>query len=410
MLKIRKMIARPKISIDLAIPNAGFVAAKNSTLLQLGSQIPLNNAFDKYSIIQSIKYLRADFLKVHYPNDLDKLLKPYLLLKGDNARQGATLEKTIAEASKFYYEKISSLDENIRIYESNYIKTATNPETIPVKRQEHLDQILERREQLIDQYNKLGTNIIDATENITYQRGIRTFVPEHRSNHVNPYNHRTLVAYTYHDTVTQPQVWTGASWEDLQSSSPVVPIERVETKSGELRFPKLDADIEALQYQIQAMEKLEDDLIFAEKVKNLKNIWLSHFDGLLADIVHAQKNYIDTYLVSTNSGTITAINKDLGEYFQAGEPIIRVEDPSNLYFVGIINAKDLMKIDDKFILTCNDLYDAKKNLVINLTIRSVRGHESDNDEWDVIFEAPNVGGLIPLNYTFDVHNCTLLRH
>jgi hypothetical protein len=56
-------------------------------------------------------------------------------------------------------------------------------------------------------------------------------------------------------------------------------------------------------------------------------------------------------------------------------------------------------------LTTKDLFEGGQPVTIVGSIVSVRGHEVDDDEWDVIVEIenPEVKGqrLLPLNYGFD---------
>lgn len=56
-------------------------------------------------------------------------------------------------------------------------------------------------------------------------------------------------------------------------------------------------------------------------------------------------------------------------------------------------------------MTLKSVFDDKKSRILDGKLLSIRGHEKDNDEWDLVLEIknPKADGrpLLPVNYQFD---------
>ena len=118
-----------------------------------------------------------------------------------------------------------------------------------------------------------------------------------------------------------------------------------------------------------------------------------------------QSNYAHTYLVPPIGGIVTSVYKDIGESVEPGEPILRVENDAYVLLVGIIQVRSAIWPGVKITLTAKDIFETGSTKKVTATIVSVRGHDADNDEWEIVAEAKNpyVTGkpTLPLNYHFD---------
>ncbi|MGK7958883.1 MAG: hypothetical protein AB4063_27020 [Crocosphaera sp.] len=94
-------------------------------------------------------------------------------------------------------------------------------------------------------------------------------------------------------------------------------------------------------------------------------------------------------------------------------PVLRIEDDKDLLLVGLINHRGSLRIGDKATIKTNDLFESGEELEFdNFEVVSIRGHDSDNDVWDVILQGKNPQDgsgrtILPINYQFDKDNVTV---
>jgi len=107
---------------------------------------------------------------------------------------------------------------------------------------------------------------------------------------------------------------------------------------------------------------------------------------------------------------VTAIYKDIGESVQAGEPVARIENDDTLLLVARVLSRQVLKIQAVATITTGDLFGAGQNLTLTGPIVAVRGHDAQNDEWDIVIRCPNSADpnlRVPLNYQFDRDDTTM---
>ena len=180
---------------------------------------------------------------------------------------------------------------------------------------------------------------------------------------------------------------------------------------SEFLHPTLTNSIRNSRAQVELMQQELADLLYSFRVDDLTNIWNNELGGLDQEVRKYQIALIRTFLLPPFSGVITAVYKDVGESVEAGEPILRIEDDEDLLFVGLINHRGSLKIGDKATIQTNDLFETGKSFEnpIEVKVVSIRGHNSDNDVWDVILQGKNPldetgKRILPLNYHFDKDN------
>lgn len=171
-------------------------------------------------------------------------------------------------------------------------------------------------------------------------------------------------------------------------------------------FPTLDNHIRNNRTQVDLLDEILGNSTYALRVLELAQIWKNELAMLDAEVAKLQFNYAHTFLVSPMPGIVTAVYKNAGESVQAGEPIVRVEDDEVILLVGSILCRSGVRLDDKVKVIIDNLFENGVPVQIDDgRIVAVRGHDSDNDEWEVIIEIKNPQSgnrrLLPLNYTFD---------
>jgi hypothetical protein len=163
--------------------------------------------------------------------------------------------------------------------------------------------------------------------------------------------------------------------------------------------------------QSDLMQEELSDALYAFRVNNLLQIWQNELNALDLEVQKFQISFVRTFLIPPFPGIITSVYKDIGESIQAGEPIIRIEDNRTLLLVGLINYRGLLSLGAKMTIKANDLFEDGKELEIkDVEVVSIRGHDSDNDIWDVILQCNNPldtttgTPTLPINYHFDRDN------
>ena len=178
-------------------------------------------------------------------------------------------------------------------------------------------------------------------------------------------------------------------------------------------FPTIDNHLRNNRAQTDLLDEILGNSTYALRVLELAEIWKNELALLDAEVAKLQFNYAHTFLVSPMAGIVTAVYKNAGESVQAGEPVVRVEDDEVLLLVGSILCRSGVRLEDKVKVVIDNLFENGVPVQIDDgRVVAVRGHDSDNDEWEVIIEIKNPpsGGrrLLPLNYTFDRDDTKLI--
>ncbi|MBP0019760.1 MAG: HlyD family secretion protein [Cyanobacteria bacterium SBLK] len=182
---------------------------------------------------------------------------------------------------------------------------------------------------------------------------------------------------------------------------------------SEFLHPKLTNTIRNSRVQVELMQQELTDSLYAFRVDDLTNIWNNELGGLDREVRKYQIALIRTFLLPPFKGVVTAVYKDVGESVEIGEPVLRIEDDEKLLLVGLINHRGSLRIGDTAIIKTNDLFESGKEFEIkDFKVVSIRGHNSDNDVWDVILQGKNPKDdngktILPINYQFDKDNVTV---
>lgn len=128
------------------------------------------------------------------------------------------------------------------------------------------------------------------------------------------------------------------------------------------------------------------------------------------DIKRLQVAYMDTMLVSPIDGVVTGVFRNIGDSVRAAQPVVRIENDIEIYLVGTLKCRGVLLIGQDISVTTN-LADTSLQRTVPGTVAAVRGHDSENDLWDVLILFDNrLGGdeaLLPINYNLDFDTTTI---
>jgi biotin carboxyl carrier protein len=185
--------------------------------------------------------------------------------------------------------------------------------------------------------------------------------------------------------------------------------ETTTTRGQDFRYPSVDSDFREIRHQIDLADELLAQEIFSLGVPQMGTILESELGVLNEEVFKAIVRYSQTYLYSPINGRIVAIYKDVGESVQAGEAVVRVENDERILLVGNLRIASAIELQASVTINCKNVFESEDHGKITGELVAVRGHDADDNEWEVIIEAKNEVELIgpgrtkklPINYHFD---------
>ncbi|MDT4737252.1 HlyD family secretion protein [Bradyrhizobium sp. WYCCWR 12699] len=171
---------------------------------------------------------------------------------------------------------------------------------------------------------------------------------------------------------------------------------------NEFWHPRLENKLEFERLQSVVVQEEARNAINALGVSSLEASLRRELEFIELEVLKNQVKLLNTYLLPSFPGVITAIYKDLGEHVQAGEPVLRIENDRRLYLYGFIQLRALPAIDQTVTIK-SKIFEGTVEKTYSAKVVSVRGHNTDDDEWELLLELDNPPGanFLPLNYGFD---------
>lgn len=155
------------------------------------------------------------------------------------------------------------------------------------------------------------------------------------------------------------------------------------------------------------MDQQFSQFMAGQNLPNLKQVFDNELQNIDLDVKRLQIAYLNTILMSPISGVITGIYKNPGDWVQAGEPVIRVENNQSVILVGTLAYQGPISIGRQLTVTTS-LFDSSSAPPIVANVIAVRGHPNEDDLWEVHAICDNVTvPLLPLNYHFDYDNTSV---
>jgi hypothetical protein len=173
------------------------------------------------------------------------------------------------------------------------------------------------------------------------------------------------------------------------------------------RIPSCESAAQNLRAQISLIDQQFAQFMSSQNLPHLKQVFDNELLGIDLDIKRLQIAYLDTILMSPIDGVITGIYKNAGDWVQAGEPVIRIEDNSSVNLVGTLRYQGSITIGSAVTVTTS-LFDSAGMPPLTGGVLAVRGHPDEDDLWDVHVLCANQGpSVLPINYQFDYDNTSV---
>ncbi|RUU33679.1 HlyD family secretion protein [Mesorhizobium sp. M6A.T.Ce.TU.002.03.1.1] len=169
--------------------------------------------------------------------------------------------------------------------------------------------------------------------------------------------------------------------------------------------PRLDNEVDFHQSSQAVHGELIKQELASFRLAHIERIMANELEAIDLEIRALQLNLAHTYLLSPFDGVVTALYKDVGESIEAGEPVLRIENDAVLLLVGQLQAAGMVRLGAAVTIAFEEAETGVQRQLPG-TVVSVRGHEADDDEWDIIVQTANPqmgasGRMVPLNYQFD---------
>lgn len=197
---------------------------------------------------------------------------------------------------------------------------------------------------------------------------------------------------------------TSTNSQTTQSSGSATQVQTIVNTDYGYRMPSVEALAQNHRARISLNNQLLAEYMQWGNLPHLPQVFGNELQALDLDVKRLQVAYLNTILMSPIDGVVTGICKNLGDPVRAGEPVVRVEDNSNVILVATLSYPDLISIGST-VTVQTPLFDSTnpKTKAIGSVI-AVRGHRYEDDQWDVLVSFNNIVNgkpVFPLNYHFD---------
>jgi HlyD family secretion protein len=168
------------------------------------------------------------------------------------------------------------------------------------------------------------------------------------------------------------------------------------------RTPLLDAQAQGLRAQISLLDQQMSQFMAGQNLPFLENVFNNNKQSMDLDVKQLQIAYLNTILMSPIGGVITGIYKNSGDWVQAGEPVIRIEDNTSVILAGTVAYQGLISIGSLLTVTTSLFGTLPAAPLPPAIVIAVRGRPNEDDLWDVHAICDNsTAPVLPLNYSFD---------
>lgn len=409
--KVRSLTVRPIQSVDLAFEMPGMISFQDFDKAKLGERINKPNLENEIYRFLNEADQSSGLFKYDAESILDKL-KGFVLFTLNNRALRASLKQAILLRANGFLEKYQYISKIQTFYNEVYANgdaSKSKIERLKILSQKHEEKITE----LVGKYNELRKNVVFEAKSTVKITPLATNTPSHTIG-------VSTSQHTVPDVTSKPQILKGGSWKNLESETDLgskdnatLLSEETTTELVDLKYPLKDEEIALQRIQLEIQDELLKHQLIALKVQNLTQVMNNELQLLEIDITRLQNALLQTLLISPISGIITAIYKDVGETVNPGEPVIRIENDDELLIVGFIQYRGLLKVQQEVTLVTK-IFESDETKEITGKLVAIRGHDADDDEWDVIVRYSNADKpedrIIPINYHFDKDTTELYIH
>lgn len=240
---------------------------------------------------------------------------------------------------------------------------------------------------------------------------------ENQANQINDlYTHdgkigvfRSTIATVGGKTTTTGNSTGPATDEKQTSASATIEAQTIESVDvGGYRVPFLENFARNERAQISLQDEQLSNTLQTRNLGRLEEIFKNELASIDTDVNQLQIAYLNTILLSPINGVVTGVYKNPGDAVGAGEPVLRVENNTDVYLVARIVCRGPISIGS-FLEVKTTLFDAPGPPLPPLLapVVSVRG-EREDDHWEVIAKHSNFDAdrkaIFPIGYHFDYDN------
>ena len=357
-----------------AKPTPGHPVSAGFQPLQLGdpvTQFPFTTFYGGLSKTSSSDPSRLSYDSSGILNDASVQASLLMTLRGE--AMAAVLDKAVNTRQNAYYAKYANKDRIISVMQKFYTATSSTPSTSISKpdAQAKLSSVAQdQMNDLLSAYNQKRLPTLPGLPSVVSQ--------------------------------TNSVLQTSGSFPDTTQN--------IANTDYAYRTPAYEAHAQGLRAQISLMDQQFSQFLAGQNLPNLQQVFTNELNSIDLDVKRLQIAYLNTMLMSPINGVITGIYKNSGDWVHAGEPVIRVEDNSNVILVGTLVYQGLISIGSQMTVTTS-LFDSSSSgsspLVGNVV--AVRGRPNEDDVWDVHAICDNTTApVLPLNYNFDYDDTSVL--
>ncbi|MGO8794714.1 MAG: hypothetical protein ACLQLC_07825 [Candidatus Sulfotelmatobacter sp.] len=174
------------------------------------------------------------------------------------------------------------------------------------------------------------------------------------------------------------------------------------------RVPYIECQAQNVRAQISLMDEQFAQFVAGQSLPNLENVFQNELLAIDMDVKRLQVAYLNTILMSPITGVVTGVYKNVGDRVLPGETVVRVENTSSVYLVGVLIYRGVISLQANVSIQTT-LFSASTATTITGTVVAARGDQSGDDRWEVVFLCPNgTSGnpTLPVNYYFDYDEVT----
>lgn len=207
---------------------------------------------------------------------------------------------------------------------------------------------------------------------------------------------------------TNDTLWEGTTGET----------QRIHNQDYMYRTPYFESQAQGLRSSISLADQQFSAFMDAQKMANISQIFENNLESMDLDVKRLQVAFLNTILLSPINGVVTGLYKNPGDVVRAGEPVMRVEDNSNIYISAkvvyrgpiVIAPPGVPPPANSNVTIQTSLFDnAPLSQPLTGTVVAARGNGND-DTWDLVVQCYNLdfsqNAILPLGYHFDYDDTT----
>jgi HlyD family secretion protein len=176
------------------------------------------------------------------------------------------------------------------------------------------------------------------------------------------------------------------------------------------RHPSLENSAQYQRAQVALLDERFSHFMFAQTLPFLNTVFDNEVKAIDMDVKRLQVSYLDTMLLSPIDGIVTGVFRDKGDCVRAGQAVMRVENDKEILIVGTLKFRGLISIGSNVQITTK-IFDSPTTLTATGKVVSVRGHDAEDEQWDLLILGDNRDGhgnpIFPINYNFDYDDTTI---